>query len=53
MMRFDFNCLDNDAYRLIFYQRQTGRTAAFPCPAGFEIAAANRMAVRPVQEKIA
>ena len=51
-MKIAFHCLDNDAYRLIFYQQQTGRNAVRECLTGLEIAAVSRMAVRLVQEKI-
>jgi len=51
-MKIAFHCLDNDAYRLIFYQQQTGWIAAWQCLADASITGFSRVAIRLVQENI-
>jgi len=51
-MKIAFHCLDNDAYRLIFYQQQTGGIAAGQGLAEIHMTALGCAAVCLVQEKI-
>jgi len=51
-MKIAFRYLDNDAYRLIFYQQQTGWNAAWQCLADASITGFSGAAIRLVQEKM-
>jgi hypothetical protein len=51
-MKIAFRYLDNDAYRLIFYQQQTGWIPARHCLADASITGFSGVAIYLVQEKM-